>query len=91
MIVLDDTRVVKDDKEVVPECVVVEVVDDLVGIDFVEVTVLEVDTRTEFESLVLVMSKLAVRVLAEQDLILVLLEAGVEDDGLALEDSHGLA
>ena len=88
---LDDTRVVKDDKGVVPECVVVEVVDDLVGIDFVEVTVLEVDTRTEFESLVLVMSKLAVRVLAEQDLILVLLEAGVEDDGLALEDSHGLA
>lgn len=96
MIVLDETRVVKDDKEVDPERVVVEVVDgtaveDLVGIDFVEVTVLEVDTRTELEALVLVMSNVAVRVLAEQDLILVLLEAGVEDDGVALEDSQGLA
>ena len=54
MIALDDTRAVKDDKEEVdPERVVVEVVDDLVGIDFVEVTVLDVDTRTELKAPVL--------------------------------------
>lgn len=72
MVVLDDTRVVKDDEEVDLERVVVEVVDDLVGIDFVEVTVLEVDFRTELESLVVVMPEVVGRVLAGQDLILVL-------------------
>ena len=79
MIVLDDTWVVKDDKEVDPERVVVEQVDDLVGIDFVEVIVLETDTRTELKALALLISKVAVRVVA------------VEADGVALEDSHGLA
>lgn len=96
MTVLDETRVVKDDKAVDPEggadaLFDVTAVENLVVIGFVEVAVLEVKPRTELEALVLVMSNVAVRVLAEQDLILVLLEAGVEDDGVALEDSHGLA
>lgn len=69
----------------------VTVVDDLVVLDFVDDVMLGVETRIELEGPVLVMSKVAVRVLTAQDLILVLLEAGVEDDGVALEDSHGLA
>ena len=88
MIVLDETRVVKDDMAVDPEGGA-DALFDVVG--FVEVAVLEMETRTELEELVLVMSNVAVRVLAEQDLILVLLEAGVEDNGVVLEDSHGLA
>jgi hypothetical protein len=60
-------------------------------LDFVDEVMVGVETRTELEGLALEISKVAVRVRAEQDLILVLLEAGVED-GVALElEPHGLA
>lgn len=70
----------------------VKVVDDLVVLDFVDDVVLGVEARTELEGVALVISTVAVLDRMAQDLIFVLLETGVDDEGEALElDPHGLA
>jgi hypothetical protein len=69
----------------------VKVVDDLVVLDFVDDAVLGVEARTEL-GVTLVTSIVAVLDRMAQDLIFVLLETGVDDEGEALElDPHGLA